>query len=473
MIYPVILCGGSGSRLWPLSRINSPKQFVSILDDTSLFIRTVKRFEFLSRQNDFGQVIIVTNENQAYLVKREISKIKNLNYKIIIEPTPRNTAGAVCAVSAHLFEQDPDSVLIISPSDHEISDNCEFEKICYEAIGLAKQDFISTFGLVPTRPETGYGYIESGEYIHGNSYKVLNFIEKPSKERAISYLQLGNYYWNSGIFVFKSSCMLQEFKNFKPEILKKVQYSLSKIVNNELDHTYTIDKSYDEIEEISLDFAIMEKTKKAAVVKSVFSWTDLGSWKSIYDFAKKDENNNIINGDVVALNTKNCLINNKSKLIATNGIKDLAIINTKDALLITSLEESQDVKKIFNTLEASNRLETKNNAFVTRPWGGYESLIQNGKFQVKQLVVDPGEQLSLQKHFHRSEHWIVVSGIAEIQLGETIEKYTENQSVYIPVQMVHRLRNPGGQKLIVIEIQYGDYLGEDDIERLEDKYHRI
>ena len=472
VIFPVILCGGSGTRLWPLSRKTCPKQFVEFEKNTTLFKQTIDRLYDALKNASLSDILVVANEDQKEYVNKDILQIQNQNFQIILEPCQKNTAGAICATALIASKIDSDAILLICPSDHKISDISEFSKSIKKAFNLANLGYIVTFGITPRSAETGYGYIKCGSPLLDSGFKVDHFAEKPDFETASKYIQDSNYLWNSGIFVGKAKIIIDEFKKFKPEIANLVNKCINAFNGVSPNHIYQLNREiYSQIEDISIDYAIMSHTKRAAVVKSDFSWSDLGSWKSIYDNSVKDHFGNVVQGSIISEGTNNCYLCSKDRLVAAVGLNDIAVIETKDAVLVSSLSKSQEVKKIPKLLEENN-LEGLASAVVLRPWGSYESLVKSNRFQVKRIVVKPGEQLSLQKHFHRAEHWIVVEGSAEIQIGHATHFFTENQSVYIPAGELHRLTNPGRIPLVVIEVQSGSYLGEDDIVRLEDKYLR-
>lgn len=472
MIFPVVLCGGSGTRLWPLSRKTCPKQFVKFEKNKTLFKETIERLQRTLKNDSLSDMIVVANASQKEYIIKDVNPSINQEFKIVLEPCQKNTAGAICVASLIAHKLDPEATLLICPSDHKISNLGEFRKSVQEALSLADLGYIVTFGITPSSPETGFGYIRCGTKLLDYGFQVESFIEKPDPETANKYSQDSNYLWNSGMFVGKADTLIQEFKKFKPDILHIAGKCVSALDVSNSNNFYNIDKSlYDQIENISIDYAIMSQTKKAAVVKSYFSWSDLGSWKSLYENSNKDESGNVIQGDVVTDETNNCYLCSKDRIVAAVGLNDIAVIETKDAVLVSSLSKSQEVKKIPKLL-AEKSLDVLASAVVLRPWGSYESLVKSNRFQVKRIVVKPGEQLSLQKHFHRAEHWIVVEGSAEIQIGCETHFFTENQSVYIPAGELHRLTNPGRIPLVVIEVQSGSYLGEDDIVRLEDKYLR-
>ena len=442
-----------------------PKQFANICGDKNLFQQTVSRIELLAKEFPVAEFLVVTNLTLRNFIRKEDFHTK---FSTIVEPCQRNTAAAICSAAVLAYRKDKEALLLISPSDHAIKNLDKFIDSCHEGVKLAQNGYLVTFGLIPTKPETGYGYIQRGKNLSGNAFEVSNFKEKPNFEVAEKYIESGNYLWNSGIFIFKASTLIDEFKKIKPDILEYVEES----IDGDIENSDILLKSaaYQQIENISIDYAIMEKTKRAAVVSCQVEWTDLGVWKSVYEFMEKDQNKNVCQGNVLTVNTTNSLLKSEGRTLAAVGLQNICVVETNDAILVSSMESTQNVKEIVSMLK-ENKKEA--NGFVTRPWGGYESLVSSSRFQVKRIVVKPGQKLSLQKHFHRSEHWIVVEGCAEVQIQDSVRNLVENQSAYIDAGEVHRLANPGKIDLVVIEVQVGSYLGEDDIIRLDDVYNRV
>ena len=468
MLIPVILCGGSGTRLWPLSRSSYPKQFINLGNGKTLFKETVCRAQIVAPE---AVPIIVTSNEHRFYAQANLFEC-NQRATIIVEPIPRNTAPAITAAALVAAENDPDAVLLVMPSDHAIGDAKAFAKAIKQGLELTEKGYLVTFGIRPTAPESGFGYIKKGAIISGEGYDVDQFIEKPKEEVAKQLLEAGDYLWNSGIFMFSAGEYLKELKKYAPNIQEKVDIAIknSEIIESVIsleNHRFA------EVESISIDYAVMEHTDKAAVVPMHSTWTDLGSWEAFYESKDKDEIGNVVEGDVIAIDTTNCYINSQNRLVATIGLRDLTIVETLDAVLVAPLSRTQDVRKIVDKLKTNKRKEADVGPMVYRPWGSYEGLSKGERFQVKRIVVRPGEELSLQKHYHRAEHWIVVEGSAEVVVGNRKLFLTENQSTYIPAGEVHQLSNPGKIPLILIEVQSGAYLGEDDIIRLSDKYHRI
>ena len=467
MLIPVILCGGSGTRLWPLSRSTYPKQFVDLGNGQTLFKETVRRAQIVAPE---AVPYIVTSNSHRFYAQANLFEC-NQKANIIVEPIPRNTAPAIAAAALIAAGKDPNAVLLVMPSDHAIDNTIAFTTAIEEGRQLAEKGYLATFGIRPTAPETGFGYIKQGEKIDDIGFAVDQFIEKPKEEVAKQFLETGRYFWNSGIFMFRATSFLEELKKYESSILEKVALAIEKSENFE--SVISLERTaFEKAPSISIDYAVMERTAKAAVVPMNSMWTDLGSWEAFYANKSKDSCGNAFEGDVIAIDTDNCYINSRSRLVAAIGLKDLAIVETSDAVLVTPLNRTQDVREIVEKLKTNNRTEAEINPLVYRPWGSYEGLSKGERFQVKRIVVRPGEELSLQKHYHRAEHWIVVEGSADVVVGTQKMFLTENQSTYIPAGEVHQLTNPGKIPLVIIEVQSGTYLGEDDIIRLSDKYHR-
>ncbi len=464
-IQPVILAGGTGSRLWPLSRELYPKQLLNLIDETSLLQTTVLR---VSQLADVLPPLLVVGEEHRFITK---SQVDGLNLKepckILLEPVGRNTAPAICgAVEYCALESDEDTILLVLPADHLILKKDAFQDVVNRAVELAADGKIVTFGIDPQHPETGYGYIEQGD---GSAVK--SFCEKPDLETAKSYLDQGNYFWNSGMFAFSIKTFREEIERFAPEMLAAMKDS---VTDGSSDGSFfRLDKAaMERSPSDSIDYALMEKTKCAAVVVADLDWSDIGSWHALWEVSAKDENGNVSQGDVILEDTKNCLIRAEDTLVATVGLEDTLVIETSDAVLVAPMSRSQDVKKIVNSLKKSKRGEFKVHRTVYRPWGSYTVLEVQERYQIKRITVSPGSILSLQMHHHRHEHWVVVSGTARITNGDDVFLLYENQSTYIPAGVNHRLENPGVIDLELIEVQNGSYLGEDDIVRFEDVYGR-
>ena len=453
----LILCGGNGTRLWPLSRTLMPKQFAPLFDGVSLFRKTVKTNALVCSQQ-----FIVCNTEQYFLAKDQLEIEKVTGARFLLEPVGRNTAPAIALACLSL---NPDDILLVSPSDHLIRNKEAYKKVLKRAETLAKEGFLVTFGVTPTSPETGYGYIEaSGE-------DVLRFVEKPKRELAEQYLAAGNFYWNSGIFCFKVSTFLEELKKYSPDILKAVKNAFK----SESEKTNPIRIALMDMNAIpanSIDYAVMEKSNKVKVVPSDIGWSDLGSFESLYHEFQADENKNNENPKHLAVGTKNSLVLGSQRLIATVDLDEMLIVDTPDALLVAPLSSSQKVKSVVEELNKKGSDLTSVPQTVNRPWGTYSVLESSERYKMKRIVVKPGKRLSLQKHLHRSEHWIVVSGTATVTVGDKVFLVRPNESTYIPVGEVHRLQNEGRLPLVIVEVQVGEYTGEDDIIRVEDDFNR-
>lgn len=472
-IYPVILSGGSGTRLWPMSRSAMPKQFLPLMSKQSMFVETINR---VKDSDTFHKPIIVGNKDHEHLIKQQLNEAKMKAGAIILEPMAKNTAPAIALAAYHILNHEPDSIMLVMPSDHLIENNQDF----YDAIELADHECnrgkLVTFGIKPNYPETGYGYIESGEELHSrnktHAFNLNRFVEKPKQATAEDMLAQGNYYWNSGIFMFSALQYINELAHKQPDIV--VEVNKAYLHANHEENVIEPEAEYFSASPAdSVDYAVMEHTDKAAMVEGLFNWSDAGSWLSLWDNSEKDNANNVVSGDVMTDSTAGCYIRSGKRLISTIGVHDLVIVDTDDALLIANKKRSQDVKKVVNELKLQTREEAKQPATVNRPWGTYTSIDQGMQHQVKHITVEPGGVLSKQYHHHRSEHWIVVHGVAEVEVGDEQLLLGANESVYIPKGEVHRLTNNGKETLNLIEVQCGNYLGEDDIVRLEDNYGRV
>ena len=474
-VQPIILAGGGGTRLWPLSRGYYPKQFLSLMDEQSMLQKTLTRLDNLPGDLTIQSSIVLTNEEQRFLVAEHARQIHHELADIILEPIGRNTAPALTA--AAMAVNDPDSILLVMPSDHIIQDVTSFHQQLMKAIELAKDDYLVTFGIQPDKPETGYGYIKTADSITTDCYEIDRFVEKPAMEKAQEYCDSGDYYWNSGLFVMKSSTWLQAISQFEPEIYQQCSNAVQS-ASKDGDFFRLDAESFSQSPDNSIDYAVMERVSdseqfKGALVTLDVGWSDIGSWFSVWNIKQKDEQQNAINGDVVTIDTQNSLIHADHKLVATVGIKDTVIIETSDAVLVADKNQAQDIKKIVEILKSQDREESLLHRKVYRPWGSYEGLEVGENFQVKRLIVDPGKKISLQLHHKRAEHWVVVSGVATVTVGENIIHLQENQSTFIPMGVKHRLENKQDVALEVIEVQCGSYLGEDDIVRFDDDFGRI
>ncbi len=466
-IIPVIMCGGSGTRLWPLSRAQFPKQFLPLVNDTSMLQDTLAR---LPRQHQAP--VFICNEDHRFLVAEQVKQTNKTKTTILLEPKGRNTAPAVALAALNALTDNEDALLLVLAADHVIKETKKFHQAVSVATVAAVQGKLVTFGIVPTHAETGYGYIKKGSQQANDIYQVAKFVEKPNAETAQSYLELGDYLWNSGMFLFKASRYLEELEKFRPDILSACRSSMAK-VEKDLDFIRPDKESFLQCADESIDYAVMEKTADAVVVPLDAGWSDVGSYSALWEVCQQDENHNVIKGDVIAHDTSNSYIHSQNKLIATLGVDNLVVIDTPDAVLIANKDKVQNVKEIVNELKAKQRTESTIHREVYRPWGKYDSIDNGERFQVKRITVNPGAKLSVQMHHHRAEHWIIVSGTAKITLDEKTFILSENQSTYIPIGVVHALENPGKLPLEMIEVQSGSYLGEDDIVRFEDRYGRV
>ena len=461
-ICPVIMAGGSGTRLWPLSRAAHPKQFLRLHGEDTMLQATVKRLSGL----DIQASITICNEEHRFFVAEQLREIDKLG-SIILEPVGRNTAPAI-ALAALAVKDDP--LLLVLAADHVIQDEAAFREAVIRAIPLAEAGKLVTFGIVPSEPHTGYGYIKRGKDI-GEGFEVDAFVEKPSSDVAQDYFSLGDYYWNSGMFLFRASNYLEELKKFRPDILEQCQGSVMD-VKTDLDFLRIDKDMFESCPAESVDYAVMEKTTHAVVVPMDAGWSDIGSWSSLWDISEKDSEGNSTHGDVILHNTQNSYVRSDNKLVAVIGVDDLVVVSTKDALMVAHKDSVQDVKMITESLKIQARSEWQLSREVYRPWGKYDSIDSGERYQAKRITVKPGAKLSVQMHHHRAEHWVVVSGTARVTNGDEIFLLAENESTYIPIGVVHALENPGKVDLELIEVQSGSYLGEDDIVRFEDRYGR-
>ena len=470
MIIPVILAGGSGTRLWPLSRAEYPKQFLKLVSDKSLFQETMLRLQGLE---DIASPIIVCNERHYFHCMDQLNEIDIIDAKFIIEPAIRNTAPAIASAALYAMDQyDEKNSLLVMPSDHLIKDKEIYMAAVLGAVKELEKKRLITFGIIPDAPSTAYGYIKIDKTKEASSYPVQTFVEKPDLETATTYLESGEYFWNSGIFVFQAETYLNELKTFAPEISKHTKEAYKKALHKEA--YVRLDKeSFEACPSDSIDYAIFEKTQLASMIPLGSMWSDLGCWTSIADAGNTDGNDNVISGPSLVRKTQNCYINSDGPMVATVGIKDQIIISTKDSVLIANKDNAQDVKELVAALKESDASGiTDNHLKVYRPWGYYESISSGPNFQVKRIMVKQGAMLSLQMHYHRTEHWVVVSGLAAVTCNGKVITLSANQSTYIPKESKHRLANIGTEPLHVIEVQSGDYLGEDDIVRFDDIYAR-
>ncbi|RPG57644.1 MAG: mannose-1-phosphate guanylyltransferase/mannose-6-phosphate isomerase [Flavobacteriales bacterium TMED235] len=475
-IIPVILAGGTGTRLWPLSRKSFPKQFLNLLDDEyTLLQRTYQRIENL---DDISRPVVICNEEHRFIVGHQMKEINIEPLEILLEPQGRNTTAAITVAALKVLDIFIDTniepILLILSSDHQINDIKKFHLAIKNSIDIALKDNLVIFGVPPTYPATGYGYIKSERNIDHNQFyesKVDKFIEKPDQKTAAKLIKDKKYSWNSGIFVFKATSILNEVRNFSPDIFKNCQKCLKRS-NKDLDFIRLEEKSFINCDDISIDISVFEKTKRAFVIPLNCGWDDIGSWESLRKISKLDINGNSLKGRLIAKDTKDSIIRCEDKLVVAVGLENLIIIETKDAVLVANSKYSQNIKEIVSLMQESGFNEAQNHKLVYRPWGSFLSIENGDTWQIKKIEVNPGASLSLQMHYHRSEHWVVVSGTAKTEIGGFEKVIGPNESVYIPLGVKHRLSNPTKFPLILIEVQSGNYLGEDDIKRFEDKYGR-
>ncbi|TCS34075.1 mannose-1-phosphate guanylyltransferase/mannose-1-phosphate guanylyltransferase/mannose-6-phosphate isomerase [Acetobacter aceti NBRC 14818] len=468
-VIPVILSGGSGTRLWPMSRASFPKQLWPLLSAQSLLQETALRARGIS----LSAPVIVCNEAHRFLIAEQLREAGIESPKILLEPVGRNSAPAIAAAALLVAQTDPQAVLWLMAADAAITKPEALNTAMQNAIAGAEQGLVVTFGMKPTRPETGYGYIEVGQTISGleGISTVKAFREKPDEEQAEFFLKSGDYLWNSGMFVFRADTLLREMEEHAPEVMTAVRAAYEARKGDLFFERLGIEE-FKTAPDISIDYAIAERSSNVAVVPADLGWSDVGSWDALWDISPKDTAGNVAVGDVLIEDSKNSYVRSEKYLTAVAGVDDLVVVTTDDAVLVTHRDRAQDVKKIVDRLKKAKRPEAASHNRCYRPWGFYESLIQNDRFQVKRIVVQPGEKLSLQKHFHRAEHWIVVGGVALVTRDEDKVLVRENESIYLPQGCIHRMENPGKIPLTLIEVQTGAYLGEDDIVRLEDTYNR-
>ncbi|NHN92148.1 mannose-1-phosphate guanylyltransferase/mannose-6-phosphate isomerase [Acetobacter sicerae] len=468
-VIPVILSGGSGTRLWPMSRASFPKQLWPLLSAQSLLQETALR----ARGVSLSAPVIVCNEEHRFLIAEQLREAGIESPKILLEPVGRNSAPAIAAAALLVAQTDPQAVLWLMAADAAITKPEALNAAMQNAIAGAEQGLVVTFGMKPTRPETGYGYIEVGETIPGleGISTVKAFREKPDTEQAEFFLKSGDYLWNSGMFVFKADTLIREMEEHAPEVMTAVRAAFEARKGDLFFERLGVEE-FKTAPDISIDYAIAERSSSVAVVPADLGWSDVGSWDALWDISPKDASGNVAVGDVLIEDSKNSYVRSEKYLTAVAGVDDLVVVTTDDAVLVTHRDRAQDVKKIVDRLKKAKRPEAASHNRCYRPWGFYESLIQNDRFQVKRIVVQPGEKLSLQKHFHRAEHWIVVGGVALVTRDEDKVLVRENESIYLPQGCIHRMENPGKIPLTLIEVQTGAYLGEDDIVRLEDTYNR-
>jgi mannose-1-phosphate guanylyltransferase/mannose-6-phosphate isomerase len=461
------MCGGSGARLWPLSRESFPKQFAPLIGKNSTFQETVLR---MADKAHFGRPLIVAAKRHRFMVERQLAEI-GVEADILLEPMPRDSGPAIAAGAALIARDNPDQLVMVLAADHVVRDAPAFRQTVLAAASAAEQGYIVTFGIQPSLPATGYGYIERGEPIAASTaLRVRRFVEKPDLATAQRYL-LEGYLWNSGNFLFKASALLVEYGRFSPDSLAAIEEALDK-AGSDLGAPVLDAVAFERAQKKSIDYQVMEKTDKAAVLPCSFGWSDIGTWDAMWEISDKDANANVAVGDVELIDTTNSYASTDGPLVGVVGMKDTVVVATRDAVLVCDKSRAGEVKTLVDKLRKAGVKQASDHERMYRPWGWYQTLELQGRFQVKRIVVYPGGRLSLQKHFHRAEHWVVVRGAAQVTVGDRVELLNENRSIYIPLGEVHRLENPGKIDTEIIEVQTGSYLGEDDIVRLEDVYNR-
>lgn len=467
MITPVLLSGGVGSRLWPVSREQHPKQFLPLAGEQSMLQETLQRLN----PEECARPVVVCNEEHRFMVAEQLRQLELSAAAIILEPEGRNTAPAVALAALQAATDDPQALLLVLPADHVIQDVAAFTAAVAKAAPLARQGRLMTFGVVPTKAETGYGYIRCGEPMGADLYALDSFVEKPDAATAQQYLDSGNYLWNSGMFLLRADTYLEQLREFAADMVASCEQAMAG-ASVDMDFVRPQREAFLACASDSIDYAVMEKTQVGGVVSLDCGWSDVGAWSALWDVAQRDGAGNVSLGDVITDNCSNSYLRSESRLIAATGIENLVVVETADAVLVADRNQVQDVKNIVNQLKSAQREEVSLHSRVYRPWGSYESLVVADRFQVKRIIVNPGQRLSLQKHHHRAEHWIVVHGTAEVTCEDKVFMLGEDESTYIPLGHKHRLANPGRIPLELIEVQSGTYLGEDDIVRYEDIYGR-
>lgn len=475
-LYPVIMAGGSGSRLWPLSRVLYPKQFLCLKGDLTMLQATVCRLNGVQCESP----VVICNEQHRFIVAEQLRELNKLTENIILEPAGRNTAPAIAlaALAAQRNSPNADPLMLVLAADHVIQNEEAFREAVRAAMPFAESGKLVTFGIVPDQPETGYGYIRRGEVVNPEqnvdavAFSVAQFVEKPNLETARAYVNTGEYYWNSGMFLFRAGRYLEELAKYRPDILRACEKAMS-VVDPDLDFIRVDEAAFLACPDESVDYAVMEKTADAVVVPMDAGWSDVGSWSSLWEISNRTPEGNVHHGDVISHNTENSYVYAESGLVTTVGVKDLVVVQTKDAVLIADRNHVQDVKKVVEQIKHDGRREHHIHREVYRPWGKYDSIDEGERYQVKRITVKPGEGLSLQMHHHRAEHWIVVAGTAKVTINDEITLLGENESIYIPLGATHCLENPGKIPLDLIEVRSGAYLEEDDVVRFADRYGRV
>ena len=467
MLKPVLLSGGAGSRLWPVSREACPKQFLPLAGEQSMLVDTLLRLQALPAQPP----LVVCNDEHRFIVAEQLREAGLEGAEIILEPFGRNTAPAVAVAALQALAKDPEAILLVLPADHLIENPAAFHRAVIDALPLAEQGRLVTFGVVPVRAETGYGYIRRGAELAAALYDLDSFVEKPDAATAAQYLASGEYLWNSGMFLLAAKTYIEELAELAPAMLRACEQALAD-AQSDLDFVRLDPTAFAACPSDSIDYAVMEKTARGAIAALDCGWSDVGVWSALWEAGQSDEAGNVVQGDVLVDQSSNNYLRSESRLLAVTGVNDLVVVETSDAVLVSHRDTVQDVKRLVTALKSANRGEAIVHARVYRPWGSYESLIVSERFQVKRIVVNPGQKLSLQKHYHRAEHWVVVSGTAEVTCEDRVFTLGEDESTYIPLGHKHRLANPGRIPLELIEVQSGSYVGEDDIVRYEDIYGR-
>lgn len=466
-IIPVIMAGGSGTRLWPLSRGSYPKQFLKLVDDTTMLQQTYERAKAFTSESP----IVICNEEHRFIAAEQLRLSGVKNPTLILEPIGRNTAPAIALAAQHI-QQVEDAVMVVLSADHYIEDTQELVNQVLKAADAATAGSMLTFGITPTQPETGYGYIKKSQDESSGIYQIEEFVEKPNAKLAQEYLDSGSYLWNSGMFVFTASAYLSELEAYRPDIANACQRSMQ-LAETDLSFIRPNEAEFNKCADESIDYAVMEKTNKSKVIPLTAGWSDIGAWSSLWEISEKCDKNNAIEGDVIAIDSNDCYVHSREKLTSILGLENIVVVDTKDALLVANKDRVQDIKKIVNEIKENHAPLAKTHREVYRPWGVYDSIDNGQRYQVKRITVKPAAKLSVQMHHHRAEHWIVVSGTAKVSIDGETKLVAENESVYIPIGSVHSLENPGKIPLELIEVQSGGYLGEDDIVRFEDKYGRV